>query len=94
MKLTNKLSSEKNPHHTAVGKSGKGLLLMRDFFSPVLLKLGLEAHGILLGQPKPTDLFFWTNWEDTNPFWLCCVTTNSRLDMTNLRKAPKGPELC
>lgn len=57
-KPTNKLSSEKNPHHVAVCKRDQGLLLLRDFFSPVLLKLVLEAHSIVLGQPKPMDLFF------------------------------------
>lgn len=58
IKRNNKLSSEKPSHHIAVGKSDKGPLLLWDFLSPLLLKLGLEAHSILLGQPKPTDLFF------------------------------------
>lgn len=57
MKPTDKPSS-KNTHHFVVGKSDQGLLLLWDFVSPVLLKLGLEAHSILLGQPKPMNLFF------------------------------------
>lgn len=58
MKPTNKLSSEKTRIKLLLVKGIEVCCHCRIFVSPVLLKLGLEAHSILPANPSPCISFF------------------------------------